>query len=121
VGGVARGARRGRATTSRSNGARTGDPPGFRLDDCATQRNLSEAGREQARQIGVAFRAEHVPVREVLSSQYCGCLDTAELLGLGPVTAAPMLNSFFGNRSTADGRPRSCVRRSWPTAGGTGW
>jgi phosphohistidine phosphatase SixA len=80
----------------------TGDPAGFQLDDCATQRNLSEAGREQARQIGVAFRAERVPVREVLSSQYCRCLDTAELLGLGPGTAAPMLNSFFGDRSTAD-------------------
>lgn len=79
----------------------TGDPPGFRLDGCVTQRNLSEDGRKQARQIGAAFRAEGVPVREVLSSQYCRCLDTAALLDLGPVTPAPMLNSFFGDRSTA--------------------
>lgn len=80
----------------------TGDPPGFRLDDCATQRNLSEDGREQAQQIGAAFRAEGVPVREVLSSQYCRCLDTAALLDLGPVMPAPMLNSFFGDRSMAE-------------------
>ena len=29
-----------------------GDPPNFRLGDCATQRLLSEAGRRQAKAIG---------------------------------------------------------------------
>lgn len=79
----------------------TGDPPGFQLDNCATQRNLSEAGRAQARRIGAAFREQTILVRAVLSSQYCRCLDTAALLDLGPVTAAPLLNSFFDDRSTA--------------------
>jgi phosphohistidine phosphatase SixA len=79
----------------------TGDPPGFQLNDCTTQRNLSEAGRAQAQRIGAAFRAQAIPVDSVLSSQYCRCLDTAALLDLGPVTPAPLLNSFFADRSTA--------------------
>src|SRR5688572_4409473 len=38
------------------------DPPGFALGDCATQRNLSAFGRDEARGIGAAFRARGVPV-----------------------------------------------------------
>lgn len=79
----------------------TGDPPGFKLDDCATQRNLSEAGREQAKKIGKEFRKRNIPVIQVLSSQYCRCLETAELLNLGTVKSLPMLNSIFEDRSTA--------------------
>jgi phosphohistidine phosphatase SixA len=56
-----------------------GDPPGFRLEDCSTQRNLTEAGREQARKIGEVFRAREVPIARVLSSPVCRCLDTARL------------------------------------------
>src|SRR5512141_654229 len=48
-----------------------GDPPGFRLDDCATQRNLSEAGRAEARRIEAAFVRRAVPVARVLSSRWC--------------------------------------------------
>ena len=79
----------------------TGDPPGFELDDCATQRNLSKAGREQAEQIGREFRDRNIPISQVLSSEYCRCLDTARLLDLGTVKPAPMLNSIFEDRSTA--------------------
>ena len=79
----------------------TGDPRGFELDDCDTQRNLSEAGREQAKQIGREFRDRHIPVIQVLSSQYCRCLDTASLLDLGTVKPSPMLNSIFEDRTTA--------------------
>jgi phosphohistidine phosphatase SixA len=46
-----------------------GDPPGFRLDDCATQRNLSAAGREDARRVGNAFRAHRIPVARVRRPQ----------------------------------------------------
>ena len=77
----------------------TGDPPGFRLDDCATQRNLSEAGREQARAIGSRLRAERIPVDQVLTSAWCRCRETAELLDLGPVERLPPLDSFFEDRS----------------------
>jgi len=62
-----------------------GDPPGFRIDDCKTQRNLDDVGREQARALGEAFRSRGVRVDRVLSSPVCRCLDTARLLALGPV------------------------------------
>lgn len=77
----------------------TGDPADFRLDDCSTQRNLSQQGRDQARAIGNAFRSNGVDVGRVLSSQWCRCLETARLLDLGEVEEEPMLNSFFGNRA----------------------
>src|SRR5438874_13160714 len=62
-----------------------GDPPGFKLDDCATQRNLDERGREQARALGEAFRKHGVRVDRILSSPVCRCLDTARLMAVGPV------------------------------------
>ena len=79
-----------------------GDPAGFRLGDCSTQRNLDDAGREQARRIGRAFRDNGIKVDRVLTSQWCRCRDTAELLDLAPVEAFPALNSFFEDRSTRD-------------------
>jgi broad specificity phosphatase PhoE len=56
-----------------------GDPPGFRLEDCSTQRNLSEEGRTQARRMGETFRKRDVPIGEVLSSPWCRCVETAKL------------------------------------------
>ena len=73
----------------------TGDPAGFRLDDCSTQRNLSAAGREQARRIGQRFRDQGVEIARVLSSRWCRCLETARLLELGSVEPYPILDSFF--------------------------
>ena len=67
----------------------TGDPAGFRLDDCSTQRNLSAAGRQQAREIGARFRAHGIERARVFSSQWCRCRETAEGLGLGAVAALP--------------------------------
>jgi phosphohistidine phosphatase SixA len=75
-----------------------GDPPGFRVDDCATQRNLSEAGREESRRIGAAFRRHRVPVERVLSSRWCRCLETARL-AFGRVEPWAPLDSFFDDRS----------------------
>ena len=62
-----------------------GDPPGFRIDDCTTQRNLDEIGREQARALGEAFRKRGVRVDRILSSPVCRCLETASLMAVGPV------------------------------------
>jgi phosphohistidine phosphatase SixA len=62
-----------------------GDPPGFKIDDCKTQRNLDERGRAQARALGEAFRQHGVRVDRVLSSPWCRCLETARLLAVGPV------------------------------------
>lgn len=72
----------------------TGDPPGFRLDDCRTQRNLSDDGRAQARRIGQAFAAQGIAPPTVRSSAWCRCTDTARL-AFGPHTVWPALNSFF--------------------------
>ena len=79
-----------------------GDPANFALGDCSTQRNLNDAGREQARRIGQAFRDQSIAVDRVLTSQWCRCRDTAELLDLAPVEDFPALNSFFEDRSTRD-------------------
>ena len=79
-----------------------GDPAGFALDDCSTQRNLSTAGRAQAQAIGERFREKGIPVAAVRSSRWCRCLETAELLGLGEVIPTPALDSFFRDRSTAE-------------------
>lgn len=79
----------------------TGDPANFRLDDCATQRNLDDRGRAQARAAGDAIRAAGIRVDRVLTSQWCRCRETAELLGLGEPEDFPALNSFFEDRSTA--------------------
>jgi len=70
-----------------------GDPPGFKLDDCATQRNMDETGRAQARAVGEAFRQHGVPVDKILSSPYCRCLETARLMALGPVESVLVVAS----------------------------
>lgn len=76
-----------------------GDPPGLRIGECATQRNLDEAGRDQARRIGARLRAAGVAA-PVYTSEWCRTRETAELLGVGPVQALPALNSFFGDRGS---------------------
>lgn len=78
----------------------TGDPSDFTLGDCSTQRNLDDRGRAQARAIGEAFRVNNVRVDRVLTSEWCRARETAELLGLAPVSELPALNSFFADRST---------------------
>jgi len=82
----------------------TGDPPGFRLGECATQRLLSKAGRSQAKAIGAVLRQAGVKVDRVLSSAWCRCLDTAELMDIGPVQVFEPLNSFFEAGDTAGKR-----------------
>jgi phosphohistidine phosphatase SixA len=78
-----------------------GDPSNFRPGDCATQRLLSEAGRAEARAIGAALRQRGVKADRVLTSAWCRCVDTAELMSLGPVEVFEPLNSFFGRGDTA--------------------
>ena len=76
----------------------TGDPAGFVLGDCSTQRNLNDKGREQAR-AWKAFLAEHgIAEARLFSSQWCRCVETAQEMNMGPVTEWPALNSFFRNR-----------------------
>lgn len=67
------------------------DPALFNLRDCATQRTLSETGREQARLIGKSFAKLGIPVGQVLSSPYCRCLETGKL-AFGRVTESELLS-----------------------------
>ena len=85
----------------------TGDPQGFRLEDCSTQRNLSAEGREQARGIGDGFKGRGIPVVRVLSSRWCRALDTARL-AFGPlVEPFPPLDSFFSERDGREAQTRA--------------
>ena len=81
-----------------ANAPGIGDPPGFRLDDCATQRNLDAQGRDQAAKIGELFRREQIAVAAVLSSVWCRAFDTASLAFPGQVRHEPSFNSFFDDR-----------------------
>jgi phosphohistidine phosphatase SixA len=75
-----------------------GDPPAFRLEDCSTQRNLSEAGRAQARRFGLEFDRRGIRVHEVRSSRWCRCLDTAHLaFPRQEVEPLEALDSFFSD------------------------
>jgi phosphohistidine phosphatase SixA len=55
-----------------------GDPEGFKINDCKTQRNLNSKGINQSKKIGKLFKKNKVPVDQVLSSQWCRCKDTAK-------------------------------------------
>ena len=77
-----------------------GDPPDFSLGQCATQRNLSEAGRRQARAIGAAFSQHGVNPGAVWSSRWCRCLDTAKL-AFGRAQVEPALDSMFNDEAAA--------------------
>ena len=96
-----------------------GDPPGFRVDDCATQRNLSEKGRADAEKIGSRLKGEKIAFEKILSSPWCRCIDTARLLNLGTVET----ETTFGNvvvlkdqRQTLTAGARALIAQ-W-TAGG---
>ena len=67
---------------------RGGDPPGFKIDDCSTQRNLDETGREQARALGETFRKHGVRVDRTVSSPWCRCMETARLMAVGDVESS---------------------------------
>lgn len=83
----------------------TGDPPGFRLGDCATQRNLDAAGRAQAAALGARFRQERVAVGEVRSSRWCRAAETAAL-AFPEIAASPdaALDSVFDERPSGPAR-----------------
>ena len=96
-----------------------GDPPDFRVEDCATQRNLSAKGRADAEKIGLRLKGEGIAFEKILSSPWCRCIDTARLMDLGTVET----EATFGNvvvlknqRQTLTTGARALIAR-W-TAGG---
>ena len=74
-----------------------GDPDNFDLNDCSTQRNLSETGREQAKKIGKFFHENQIPIDKVLSSEWCRCKDTAQI-AFKRFQTKDFLNSFFSKK-----------------------
>lgn len=96
-----------------------GDPAGFKLGQCSTQRNLSASGRRDAQRIGAAFRRHAVPVASVLSSHWCRCVDTAQL-AFGRVEPVAMLDSLFSDDAAARQRKLEAMRAwlaRWNNAG----
>jgi len=79
-----------------------GDPASFQVNDCSTQRNLNDSGRNQARQLGQILVASNIAISTVLSSEWCRCWQTAELLGLGEWQKFAGLNSFFDGHADRD-------------------
>jgi len=76
-----------------------GDPAGYVITQCATQRNLDDYGKKQAQAIGVWLTNQGIQKADVFSSPWCRCLDTANLLKKGPVKIEPSLGSFFDEMS----------------------
>jgi phosphohistidine phosphatase SixA len=72
-----------------------GDRAEFKLDDCATQRNMNEQGRAEARKLGERFRAHKIHLGSVISSQWCRCRETARLAFGDQVSDEPAFNSFY--------------------------
>ncbi|WP_408101067.1 histidine phosphatase family protein [Stutzerimonas sp. VN223-3] len=72
-----------------------GDPPGFVLEDCSTQRNLNHVGRLEAQRWGDLLRQQRISRPRVLSSRWCRALETAEQMGLAMAEPLPALDSFF--------------------------
>lgn len=87
----------------------TGDPAGFDLEDCSTQRNLNEQGRAQARAWRSYLQQQGIDQARLLSSQWCRCLETAREMNVGVVEPWSPLNSFFGNRGDGASATRQTI------------
>lgn len=87
-----------------------GDPSGYRLDQCSSQRNLGEVGRQQSVLIGRWLTAQGVRTPKIFSSAWCRCQDTARLLALGTVSVESSLNSFFDDMSLANSQNAALQR-----------
>lgn len=101
-----------------------GDPPGFQLGNCRTQRNLSDVGRADATALGQRFRAEGVALDRVLSSAWCRCTDTAAL-AFDPHYPRhevwPALNSFFQGQGDGARQTAAVMERLLSVQAPTNW
>ena len=74
-----------------------GDPNNFNINDCSTQRNLSDSGRVQSEKIGKFFKENKIPISSVLSSEWCRCKETAQI-AFENFETKNFLNSFFSEK-----------------------
>jgi broad specificity phosphatase PhoE len=87
-----------------------GDPPGFVIGQCRTQRNLSESGRQASRALGTWFQAQNFKPDAVRSSQWCRCQDTARL-AFGAYEDWPALNSTFAGQGDSAAQQQALRER----------
>ena len=87
------------------------------FDDCAKQRNLTDAGRAEARTIGAAIAKLRIPIGDVLASPFCRTLETARLI-FGHATPTPAVRG--GPATTEDPDRYQGLRTllSTPVSGG---
>jgi phosphohistidine phosphatase SixA len=78
-----------------------GEPDGFDLNDCSTQRNLSAKGRDAARDLGEQIRARGIKVGKILASRWCRARETAELMELGPIESSAAFDDLALNKNRA--------------------
>jgi phosphohistidine phosphatase SixA len=78
-----------------------GDPENFKLNDCSTQRNLSQVGREDAKSVGDWLKRRDIKITRVESSRWCRAKETAQLLDIGRVRLNPNLDSLFDSQDPA--------------------
>ncbi len=79
-----------------------GDPNNFDINDCTTQRNLNEDGRQQARLTGQKLKALGIAFETIYTSEWCRCRETAKMLGLGEAVPLRSLNSFYDHYFSRD-------------------
>jgi phosphohistidine phosphatase SixA len=89
----------------------TGDPLGFKLEDCKTQRNLIDEGRAESRKLGELLRSRKIAIDQVLSSEWCRCIETAKLIGVGGVETYSPLNNLFGRPQNRDAQEKELRER----------
>ena len=82
-----------------------GDPSNFDINDCNTQRNLSDQGREQANKIGSFFKSNNILIDKVYSSEWCRCKETA-LIAFNEFETNFFLNSFFSSKFAQNKNPQ---------------
>ena len=78
-----------------------GDPENFKLNDCSTQRNLSQVGRDDAKAVGDWLKRRDIKISRVESSRWCRAKQTAQLLGIGKVRLNSNLDSLFESADPA--------------------
>ena len=78
-----------------------GDPENFKLNDCSTQRNLSQVGRDDAKAVGDWLKRRDIKISRVESSRWCRAKETAQLLGIGKVRLNSNLDSLFESADPA--------------------
>ena len=75
----------------------SGDPQNFNLNDCSTQRNLNDSGREQSKNIGALFLKYNIKIKNVYSSEWCRCKETAKI-AFKKFKTKKFLNSFYSDQ-----------------------